>query len=75
MIKEMIKGCGIILGSALVINVGKELIKEYDSIMEENNRLKEFIDNHDFYEREIQSELKTDIVGIQSVDFRNCQYY
>lgn len=75
MIKEMIKGCGIILGSALVIYVGKELIKEYDSIMEESNRLKEFIDNHDFYEREIQSELKTDIVGIQSVDFRNCQYY
>lgn len=75
MIKEMIKGCGIILGSALVIYVGKELIKEYDSIMEENNRLKEFIDNHDFYEREIQSELKTDIVGIQSVDFRNYQYY
>lgn len=71
----MIKGCGIILGSALVIYVGKELIKEYDSIMEENNRLKEFIDNHDFYEREIQSELKTDIVGIQSVDFRNYQYY
>ena len=35
MIKEFFKVCGIVLGSALTIYVGKELINEYDSTMEE----------------------------------------
>ena len=54
MIKEFFKVCGIVLGSALTIYVGKELINEYDSTMEENNRLREFIDAHDFYDKKGQ---------------------
>lgn len=45
-----------ILGGALVIGIGayvvNEVRKEYDSTVAENNYLKNFINDHDFYKKE-----------------------
>lgn len=55
-IGKIIKGCLTVAGSATVIGcvyyVGKEVKKEFDDTVDENNRLREFINSHDFYEKQ-----------------------
>lgn len=71
MINDFFKTCGIVLGSALTIYVGKELIKEYDSTVEENNRLREFIDSHDFYDKKKNADFEKVDEYVYKVDFGN----
>lgn len=44
-----------VLGTGTLIGCGvyvcKQLVNEYDSTVDENNRLREFISNHDFYDK------------------------
>ena len=45
-----------ILGGGLVLGIGayvvNEVRKEYNNTVNENNYLRDFIDNHDFYKKE-----------------------
>lgn len=52
---KIIKGCLTAFGGIVTIGcigyVVKEVKKEYDSTIDENNRLREFINSHDFYNK------------------------
>ena len=49
--KTLLKIGGIVLGIGVGTCVIKEVKKEYDSTVDENNRLKNFINEHDFYKK------------------------
>ena len=49
--KTLLKIGGIALGIGVGTYVIKEVKKEYDSTVDENNRLKNFINEHDFYKK------------------------
>jgi hypothetical protein len=52
---KIIKGCLTAFGGIVTVGcmgyVVKEVKKEYDSTVDENNRLREFINSHDFYKK------------------------
>lgn len=51
------------LAGALVVYVNNEVRKEYDACVDENNMLRDFIQNHDFYEKiEASSVQKSSLV-------------
>ena len=49
--KTLLSIVGLGVGTGLVVSVVKEVKKEYDNTVEENNRLRKFIDEHDFYKK------------------------
>ena len=53
---KIIKGCLMTLGGigtlACAGYVIKEVKREYDETVDENNRLRDFINSHDFYNKE-----------------------
>lgn len=49
--KTLLKIGGIALGIGVGTCIIKEVKKEYDSTVDENNRLKKFINDHDFYKK------------------------
>lgn len=53
---KIIKGCLTAIGGIVTVGcvgyVVKEVKKEYDSIVDENNRLRDFINSHDFYNKQ-----------------------
>lgn len=51
----IVKATGLILLGCLGAYVVNEVRKEYDSCVEENNNLRDFIRDHDFYEKQEQS--------------------
>jgi len=48
-VKKILKYVGIGSGIGLTLYVGNEIRKEYDKTVAENNYLRDFINNHDFY--------------------------
>lgn len=61
---KIVKGVLAIAGGATaigcIIYVGKEVKREYDETVDENNRLRNFINSHDFYEKEQTNFRSTD---------------
>lgn len=51
----VLKTVGTIVGIGLGLYVGNEIRKEYNSTVKENEYLRNFIDSHDFYEKENSS--------------------
>lgn len=58
-----------VLGTALVIYVNNEIRKEYNACVDENDRMKDFIQNHDFYEK---ASAKADVKS--SLHKENCYF-
>ena len=57
-VKGIVKGAGCLAVASIIGYVIKEVKDEYDDTIEENNRLRAFINEHDFYEKR-----KTNIVS------------
>lgn len=53
---KVIKGCLAAIGGittvGCIVYVGNEVKKEFDATVDENNRLRDFINTHDFYEKQ-----------------------
>ena len=69
---KIIKGCLITLGGigtlACAGYVIKEVKREYDETVDENNRLRDFINSHDFYNKEQTNLRSTDYESNDSDD-------
>lgn len=50
-VKKILKYVGIGSGIGLTLYVGNEIRKEYDKTVAENNYLKDFINDHEFYKK------------------------
>lgn len=63
---KIIKGCLIGIGGLTTVGcigyVVKEVKREYDETVDENNRLRAFINDHDFYEKKQTNLRSTDYV-------------
>ena len=67
---KIIKGCLIGIGSLTTVGcigyVVKEVKREYDETVDENNRLRDFINDHDFYEKKQTNLRSSDYVESSS---------
>lgn len=50
-VTKILKCVGVGTGIGLTLYVGNEIRKEYDKTVAENNYLRDFINNHDFYKK------------------------
>lgn len=74
MVKKILMAGAAAFGAALFIYVNNEIRKEYDECVDENDRMRDFIQKHDFYEK---SASKTEQPSFkkESCGSENCTVY
>lgn len=70
-VKGVLKAIGGLATVSCIVYVGKEVKREYDETVAENNRLRKFINDHDFYEKEQTNFRSTSYVDDEVSDDEN----